>query len=111
MTYEEIDGELGRLVSLAESLQTDMMSTSAANGLSSAISAAEEVLTGAKDFNTNVALTLNTAIAKATESIKEYQNLQAAIDCRRLLMIRNLFTTRLKKVRSISFQNSLKPNT
>ena len=56
------------------------MSTSAANGLSSAISAAEEVLTGAKDFNTNVALTLNTAIAKATESIKEYQNLQAAID-------------------------------
>ena len=80
MTYEEIDGELGRLVSLAESLQADMMSTSAANGLSSAISAAEEVLTGAKDFNTNVALTLNTAIAKATESIKEYQNLQAAID-------------------------------
>ena len=80
VTDEEINGELGRLVSLAESLQADMMSTSAANGLSSAISAAEEVLTGAKDFNTNVALTLNTAIAKATESIKEYQNLQAAID-------------------------------
>ena len=73
MTYEEINGELGRLVSLAESLQADMMSTSAANGLSS-------VLTGAKDFNTNVALALNTAIAKATESIQEYQNLKAAID-------------------------------
>ena len=67
--------ELSRIVTNAEGLLSNMMSASAKNGLSNAISSAKEITSGSKPYDAQVTIILENAIEVAEASIAEYQAL------------------------------------
>ena len=67
--------ELSRIVANAEEVLSSMMSASAKNGLSNAISSAKEITSGTKPYDANVTILLQKAIETADVSIAEYKAL------------------------------------
>lgn len=73
--------ELGRVIAEAESLQTKMMSATAATALQTAISAAKSLTAESADADImTAAKNLHNAISAASTSIAEYEALQAKIN-------------------------------
>ena len=71
----ELIEELSRIVSVAETLLSSMMSATTRNSLNSAISAAREIIAGDKPYNSDVTISLEEAIDDANVSIAEYKAL------------------------------------